>query len=89
MSFEDFIVDTKTRAATIYELMIMGEATKRLEPDTRAALPEMPWKEIAGMRDMLIHQYEEADNLKIWNALSEGIPKVLRALEPYLQLYES
>jgi uncharacterized protein with HEPN domain len=57
MSRDDFEEDFKTQDAVIRQLEIIGEATKRISPDFRAKSPEIPWRGMAGMRDMLIHQY--------------------------------
>ena len=53
-----FLGDIKTQSAILHQLMIMGEAVKRLSAEFRADHPEIPWALIAGMRDKLIHGYE-------------------------------
>ena len=57
MTFEDFIADRKTTNAVIRSLEIIGEATKKIPTDFRRQYPQVPWNEIAGMRDKLIHEY--------------------------------
>lgn len=54
----EFLTDLKTQSAVLHQLLIIGEAVKRLSPEFRAAHPEVPWKLIAGTRDKLIHFYE-------------------------------
>ena len=51
----DFLEDAKTQPAVLHQLVVIGEAVKRLSPELRAAHPELPWKLIAGTRDKLIH----------------------------------
>jgi uncharacterized protein with HEPN domain len=56
-----FLADAKTQSAVLHQLLVIGEAVKRLSPEFRAAHPEVPWKLIAGTRDKLIHFYEGVD----------------------------
>ena len=51
--------DIKTQSAMLYHFLILGEAVKRLSPEFRLKHPEIPWSSIAGMRDRLIHDYDE------------------------------
>ena len=57
MSYDEFIHDEKTIDAVIRNLEIIGEAAKNIPEDAKNKYPEIPWKEIAGMRDKLIHAY--------------------------------
>jgi uncharacterized protein with HEPN domain len=57
----DFMQDDKTQSAIVFQLMIVGEAVKRLSQEFRAQHPEIPWQLIAGMRDNLIHNYDDID----------------------------
>lgn len=57
MTFEDFKSDDKTSSAVIRKLEIIGEATKKIPENIRKKHSQIPWKEISGMRDKLIHAY--------------------------------
>lgn len=76
--------DRRTRGAVIYEILIIGEAVKKLSPEFRAAHPEIPWKKMAGMRDVLIHDYRDVDVPNVWAAVTESIPALIVALEPLI-----
>ena len=66
-------------------ISIIGEATKRLSDDFRAQHAEVPWKEMAGMRDVIIHDYDEVDLDEVWTVIRENLPQLLADLEPLVE----
>ena len=62
--------------------MILGEAVKRLSPEFRAQHPTVPWQDIAGMRDILIHRYDNVELDEVWEAVTRDVPRLLAYLEP-------
>lgn len=81
MNRDSFLEDLKTRSATLHQLLIVGEATKRLSQELRARHPGIPWSEMAGMRDVLIHGYDQVDLEEVWKTVSVDIPGVLAKIE--------
>jgi uncharacterized protein with HEPN domain len=81
---EGFLQDAKTQSAVLHQLLIIGEAVKRLSKESRAAYPAVPWSPMAGMRDKLIHAYDEVDLEQVWETVARDIPELLRELEPLL-----
>ena len=77
----DFFSDVKNQSSVIHQLLIAGEAVKRLSSEFRSSHPEIPWNDIAGMRDVLIHRYDEIDLVEVWSTLREDIPELIPALE--------
>jgi uncharacterized protein with HEPN domain len=73
ISFEEFEVDKKTQHAVIHCLEIIGEAVKKIPNDIRSRYNKIPWKEIAGMRDKLIHEYFGVDLETVWTTVVEDI----------------
>ena len=70
---EAFHADTLVQDGVVRNLEIIGEATKRLSAPTRALRPEVPWKQIAGMRDVLIHDYMGVDPTEVWNVVDRDL----------------
>jgi uncharacterized protein with HEPN domain len=84
MSRSAFGQDLKTQSAVLHQLMVIGEAVKRLSAELRAAHASIPWVLIAGMRDRLIHVYDEVDLDEVWKTVERDIPELLRQVEPLL-----
>jgi uncharacterized protein with HEPN domain len=61
MDKESFLIDRKTQSAGLHQILILGEAAKRVSQSYRDQHPEIPWKLMAGMRDVVIHTYESVD----------------------------
>ena len=81
MQYEAFRNDDKTSSAVIRKLEIIGEATKQIPAEFRRKYPDIPWKEMAGMRDRLIHFYFGVDYQLVWQAINKRIPELLKQLK--------
>ena len=77
-----FLRDIKTQSAILHQLLVIGEAVKRLSEDFRAGHPEIPWLRIAGMRDKLIHAYDAVDLDEVWKTITKDIAPLISFLEP-------
>jgi len=73
MSFAQFTSDKKTINAVIRSLEIIGEAVKKIPSSIRSRHPELPWAEVAGMRDKLIHEYFGVDLEIVWETLQSDL----------------
>ena len=69
MHYEGFLKDDKTASAVIRKLEIIGEAAKHVPTRTRQKHPELPWNEMARMRDKLIHGYFGVDHQIVWKVV--------------------
>lgn len=65
--------DLKTQSAVLHQLMVLGEAIKRISPEFRAAHPDVAWKKAAGMRDVLIHAFDEVDLTAVHETVRRGV----------------
>jgi uncharacterized protein with HEPN domain len=79
-----FADDPRTQFAVLYLFLVVGEAVKRLSRPFRARHPNIAWREAAAMRDVLIHDYDDVNLHRVWNAATEDIPKLLYAVESLL-----
>lgn len=70
--------------AIIRRLEIIGEAVKNLPASFRTKHPEIPWKQIAGMRDILIHEYFDVDLDLTWRVVKQELPRIKRNLSSIL-----
>jgi uncharacterized protein with HEPN domain len=71
-----FEADDKTSSAVIRKLEVIGEAAKNIPDEVKTANPQVPWSEMAGMRDRLIHAYFGIDYGLVWTAIVDRIPKI-------------
>jgi len=76
MSKEEFLGDSRTQDAVIRRLEVMGEAVKNIPQDFRDEYPEIPWKQIAGMRDVLIHEYFGVNLERVWKTIKTDLPEL-------------
>ena len=84
-SYEEFIKDDKSVFAVIRALEIVGEAVKHIPQDFREKHPEIPFKDIAGMRDKLIHEYFGVKLSLVWHTVKAEILPVRQAFENLLK----
>ena len=74
MTLDDFLADRKTRDAVIRNCEVIGEAIKHVPDEYRALHPEVDWSGLAGLRDVLIHQYFGVDYMSLWNIVAKECP---------------
>ena len=83
-SVETLRTDRKTIYAVIRAFEVMGEATKRVPQSFRRQHADLPWREMAGMRDKVIHDYFGVDLDVIWKTATEDVPEVRKGLAALL-----
>ncbi len=82
---ETFLSSDYLQDAVVRNLEIIGEATKRLSDNFRNDHPGIPWRQMAGMRDVLIHAYDRVDLEEVWITLNEQLPELMVKIEMLIQ----
>ena len=78
---ESFYKNKEKQFAVIRALEIIGEAVKNITPAFKSKYPDIPWKKVAGMRDVLIHQYFGIKLDRIWEACKKEVPELKKSIQ--------
>lgn len=82
---EDFFKKTQLQDAVMRRLEIIGEATKNIPMSFRKKYTDIPWKKIAGLRDVLIHAYFGVKLERVWNVVKKDLPDLEKQIEKILK----
>jgi uncharacterized protein with HEPN domain len=80
---DGFFAERMRQDATLRKLEVIGQAAKKLSEETKSRRPEVPWKQIAGMRDKVIHDYFGVNLEILWAAVERALPKLEQAIQRY------
>jgi uncharacterized protein with HEPN domain len=81
VGYIQFMAESHWQDATIRQLEILGEATKKISESLRKRHPEIPWRRISGLRDVLIHRYMGVDLDSVWEVAQKVLPELRRKIE--------
>lgn len=84
VTFDDFAVDDEKIFAVMQALQIIGEAAKKIPAAVRKQYSQLPWREIAGMRDKLTHDYFKVDVRRLWQTVHDDLPILQNVVEHML-----
>lgn len=84
VGYAEFMAASHWQDAVIRQLEIIGEAVKRISPETLGNRPDIPWRRIAGMRDVLIHDYMGVDLEAVWQVAQHELAQLRQAVEELL-----
>ena len=82
VSYTEFERDRRTQLSILKSLEIVGEAAAHISEDTRKKHPAIPWPEIVGMRNRLVHVYFDIDLPLVWDTVCNDLPVLIARLEP-------
>ena len=83
-TFHQYCTDKKLRSAVERQIEIIGEAARHISPQFQNAHPEIPWRLIIAQRNVLIHDYGDVKNERIWQVATIHIPELMRQLAPLI-----
>lgn len=82
---EEFFRNRMAQDAVIRNFEIIGEAVKHLSDDLKDGRPEVPWRRVAGFRNVLIHDYMNVDEEEVWNVITTHLPALRQVVEELLK----
>ncbi len=88
MSRDDFLDDLQCQDAVIRRLEIIGEASRRTSGKTQNKFSDLPWSDMIGMRNMMIHEYDGVDLYIVWETVNTDLPPLIEVIEGILQTLE-
>lgn len=75
--------------ALLFQFVVIGEAVKHLAPETRESTPEIPWSDIAGLRDLIAHEYFRIDIHRVLDIVARDLPPLEKTIDSLLELMAS
>jgi len=84
LDFTQYSNDRRTQLAIERSLEIIGEAASRVSTPFRNAHSEIPWRQIIGQRNVLIHEYGEIKQERIWKVVKENVPQLIELIKPFV-----
>lgn len=85
MTYEQFVADDRTTFAVIRALEVIGEAAKGVPSPVRQQHPDVPWRDMAAIRDRLIHRYFGVDLRVVWRTIQEDLPDLAEDMQRIIQ----
>ncbi len=82
LSYEKFTQSDLHQNAILKSIEIIGEAASHVDAETRKAHSKMPWRQIIGMRNRLVHGYFEVSLIRVWDTVKQDLPELIAILEP-------
>jgi uncharacterized protein with HEPN domain len=77
-----FLANSRDQDAILRQLTIVGEAAKRVSNEFRTSHPEVPWRRVAGFRDVVVHDYFKVDIEEVWRIVQGDVPALIAVIEP-------
>ncbi|TVQ52492.1 MAG: DUF86 domain-containing protein [Spirulina sp. DLM2.Bin59] len=88
LDWDTFQLDLMCQAAVTRQLEIIGEAARRISEESQAEIPEIPWHQIIGMRNRIIHEYDRINLTTLWETIQLALPELIAVLESIIAFGE-
>jgi uncharacterized protein with HEPN domain len=85
ISYEEFLNNKAIQDAVIRRIEIIGEAVNRISKESKIKYSYLPWNEMKGMRNLLIHEYDEIDLKNVWDTVKNDLPELILEIDKILQ----
>jgi uncharacterized protein with HEPN domain len=82
VSREEFFRDEERQYVAFWSIAVMGEAAGKISPEFRAEHPDLPWREMIGIRNVLVHNYARIDLDIVWGVITHSAPQLIRSIGP-------
>ena len=84
LTYEDFVKDEKTVSACAFAIFQIGEQTGKFDQKERERYPIIPWIELRGLRNRIVHEYDSVDSIILWDIMKNYLPKLASDIEQIL-----
>ena len=86
---EEYLQDTQLQDSVIRRLEIIGETARRISVEMHAKFPSIPWKDMIGMRNQMVHEYDDVDLYIVWQTVQHDLPHLIALIAPIFPSDES
>jgi uncharacterized protein with HEPN domain len=85
-SWDEFYGDMQCQDAVLRRIEIIGEAARHISPQTRKKYPQIPWRDMTVLRNLVIHQYDAVDINQVWDTTQQKLPPLVEELSKIVPL---
>ena len=82
VDFDRYERSEQLQSAINYQLVVIGEAARAVSPERKSQLPDIPWRQIVGLRNLLAHEYFRVNVKTVWRIVTEDVPRLIEQVEP-------
>ncbi|MFP5272077.1 HepT-like ribonuclease domain-containing protein [Coleofasciculus sp.] len=85
ITFEEFQNNETLVKAVLYDFVVIGEATRTVSDEIQNRYPDIPWRLMAGMRNIVTHEYFQIDLARVWETIQDDLPRLVSQLQDVLE----